>query len=60
MTPNISPPTLDLSPFLTAYRRQVDLLMALERDDLAAVDPPALAPIWVPVTTVSKVVDQLQ
>ena len=45
MTPNISQPTLDPSPVLTAYRRQIELLMALERDDLAAVDPQAMEPI---------------
>ena len=60
MTPNISPLTLDPSPVLTAYRRQVELLMALERDDLAGVDPQAMEPIWVPVSTQSRVVDMLQ
>lgn len=59
MTPNISQPTLDPSPVLTAYQRQVDLLMALERHDLAGVDPQSMEPIWVPVSTQSRVVDQL-
>ena len=60
MPPTVAPPIPLPSPALASYLRQVDLLMALDRADLAAVDPQALEPIWVPVTTVSKVVDQLQ
>lgn len=60
MTPHMSPPTLDPSPVLAAYQQQVDLLMALKPDEVAAVDPSVFGPIWVPVSTVSKVVDHVQ
>ena len=60
MPPTIAPPTLLPSPALASYLRHVEVLMALDCDDLAAVDPRASEPIWVPVTTVSRVVPTMQ